>query len=329
MDFPRLQFAVLALTLFVVEIVWVSGRPSAWPLLAVTGACFAWQLWWILPYAPIWPVEAESAVSESPREEVVFLTANVLMDNRDADAFLALVGEYEPDVLVTLESDAWWQDRLDALESEMPFTIKHPLANRYGMHVYSRLPLEDAAVEFLIEDDVPSMHALVRLPSGRGIRAHFLHPAPPSPTENPESTERDAELVVVAKSLEDYDGPVVVTGDLNDVAWSATTRLFRRLSGLVDPRVGRGLFNTYHARLPFVRWPLDHLLHSTHFRVVSIHRLPSFGSDHFPLFTRLCLVGEGGGSNEPRADADEAARARALAREEGVSPEDVPRPGEG
>ena len=185
-------------------------------------------------------MEVKTAHKRDSDRMLSILTANVLTPNRDSDSLMALVAEHQPDVLVTLESDQWWQDQLDKLSDQMPHSIKCPLDNLYGMHVYSRLPLSEATVDYLVEDHVPSMHALLTLRNGVQVRLHVLHPAPPSPTENPESAERDAELVIVARSVAKSDQPIVVTGDLNDVAWSATTRLFRKLRGLLDPRVGRG-----------------------------------------------------------------------------------------
>jgi hypothetical protein len=79
----------------------------------------------------------------------------------------------------------------------------------------------------------------------------------------------------------------VVAGDLNDVAWSHTTRLFQRTSGLLDPRVGRGLYSTFHAAYPFLRWPLDHVFFSREFRLRRLERLPAFGSDHFPILVEV------------------------------------------
>lgn len=331
LDFPRLQFGLLAIALLPVQLIFLdSTAPLTMALIVLTSACLCWQAWWIFPYSSLWPQEMKSAKSFADDSALCILTANVLTSNRDATRLVHLVRNHGPDVLVTLESDQWWEDQLAELEDEMPHTIKCPLDNLYGMHVYSRLPLTDTETVFLVEDDVPSMHARIRLPCGDQIRMHFLHPAPPSPTENPESAERDAELVIVARSVAEEPGPVIVTGDLNDVAWSSTTRLFRKISGLLDPRVGRGMFNTFHAGFPFLRWPLDHLFASEHFKLISIVRLPSIGSDHFPLLTRLAYA-PGGASDQEGLDTDAGDRARAdtIAAEKGVERSDVPEPGRG
>lgn len=330
LDFPRLQLAALALALLGAEAALLDrGRWETWAVMGVTLACLAYQAWWIFPYTRLFPREVAPAPAGGGDDALCVLAVNVLTPNRDADALLRLVRRERPDVLVAVETDRWWQDRLDALEPEYPHALKCPLDNLYGMHVYSRLPLEDARVQFLVEPDVPSMHAVAVLRSGRRVRMHFLHPRPPSPTENPGSSERDAELVAVGKSVAGAELPVVVTGDLNDVAWSATTRLFRKVSGLLDPRVGRGMYNTFHAKYPFLRWPLDHLFHSAHFTLARLERLPAIGSDHFPILVRLVLLpgqpAENGAA--PAADADDRAWAREKERDEGVSEADVHAPG--
>lgn len=330
-DFPRLQIAAVALTILVLQLTLLDlDRPLSWFLVTATALSLGCQLWWILPYTVLWPREVKAARRGDPERTITILTSNVLTPNRNVGALIGLVEKHQPDVLVTLESDQWWEDQLSVLTSRMPYTIQCPLDNLYGMHVFSRLPLAEAECCFLIEDDVPSMHALVELRSGERVRIHFLHPAPPSPTENPESAERDAELVIVGRSVAETDEPVIVTGDLNDVAWSPTTRLFRKVSGLLDPRVGRGLHSTFHADYPLLRWPLDHLFHSEHFTLVSIQRLPSIGSDHFPLLTTLRYAPVRGEDQEPlQGNRDDDQWAKELARDQGASKHDVPEPGQG
>ena len=321
LDFPRLQLAVVALIMLLVELATLDvSQPTSWIVVGVTLACLGYQSWWILPYTRLHPVEVEQSRNSDRSRTISIMVSNVLAPNRDSGALLGLIRANDPDIVVTLETDDWWQHELDVLESDYMHTIKCPLDNLYGMHVYSKLPLTDAATQFLVQHDVPSMHAEAQLRSGARVRIHFVHPAPPSPTENDESAERDAELLLVAKRAAETDTAVIVTGDLNDVAWSATTRLFRKVSGLLDPRVGRGMYNTYHANHWFVRWPLDHLFHSRHFTIACIRRMPAIGSDHFPVFLELVHEEERGAEQEGlEKDASDDAWASDKMRKQGVA----------
>jgi endonuclease/exonuclease/phosphatase (EEP) superfamily protein YafD len=328
LDFPRVQLISLILITLLLE-GWLLdlSQFESQALVAINLACLLYQSWWVFPYTRLHPVEVKSASPGAPLQPLTLLTSNVLTSNRHADCLIDLVKRHKPDILVTLESDHWWQQQLDVLEADYPHSIKCPLSNLYGMHVYSRLPLHNSSIEYLVEPDVPSMHAQILLPCGARVRAHFVHPAPPSPTENDASTERDAELLVVAKSVADSDFPVVVTGDLNDVAWSSTTRLFRKISGLRDPRIGRGMFNTFHAEHWFIRWPLDHIFHSHHFRVVRLQRLHLKGSDHFALLSCLALsTGQDNGQRMLHPDPGDRQRAESKMESKGVEKSDVPIP---
>lgn len=327
-EFPRLQLGFLLLLALALQgLLFTYDKRWDLAVSAVTIIAILYQIWWILPYNSIWRDEVKWADNDPTKPRVSVMAANVLTPNRNAAGLREIILKWSPDVVVTVETDKWWEAELDQLNDFYPHAIRCPLDNLYGMHVYSKFPLEDGEIQYLVEDDVPSIHASLRVHEQLKIRMHFLHPAPPSPTENDESSERDAELIMVAKSLQDEDGPTIVTGDLNDVAWSPTTRLLRKISGLLDPRVGRGMINTFHADYWFLRWPLDHIFHSAHFRLVRIERLPHFGSDHFPVFIELQYAAEHdlqqAGLESDHTDEQEA---REKMNEEEVHENNTPEP---
>src|SRR5690606_11374689 len=101
------------------------------------------------------------------------------------------------------------------------------------------------------------------------------------------------------------DELTIVMGDLNDVAWSKTTRLFQKISGLLDPRKGRMFLSTFHASIPFMRFPLDHVFISKHFKLVELKKLPHIGSDHFPVLVRVSYAAENAeGQRAPKNDRE-------------------------
>jgi len=194
----------------------------------------------IFPYTVLMPREVKATESPSDNDNLSLLAANVLMENRESEAFLAVVRKYDPDLILTVETDEWWEEALRPLEETYPYTLKKPLDNTYGMLVYSRLEMINPEIRFILKDGIPSMHMQVVLPSDDRVFLHFIHPDPPNPSYATETTERDAELLIVGREVEKLDRPTIVAGDFNDVAWSHTTTLFQKTSGLLDPRVGRG-----------------------------------------------------------------------------------------
>lgn len=69
-------------------------------------------------------------------------------------------------------------------------------------------------------------------------------------------------------------------------------RLFRKVSRLLDPRIGRGMFNTFHVSHPFFPMAGGSVFHSKHFTLVRLARLSSCGSDRFPVLVEPALEDE-------------------------------------
>ena len=271
--------------------------------LTVLAAIVAVQGWAAFIYTPFHPVQSLKCDEPTDRRRTLrIFSANVKMSNRKYGKALEIAQEVDPDIAIFLEVDDAWTEALAPLRAEMPHVVARPQDNAYGMLLMSRLPLDNPEIKFLVFDTVPSIKTSVKLGSGENIRLYAVHPEPPVPYE--ETVGRDGELILVAREVKDDPLPAIVAGDLNDVAWSRTTRRFQRLSGLLDPRVGRGFFNTFDARFPGLRWPLDHLFHDPRFRLSRIEVLPYIGSDHFPIFFEL-ILNKDEASNDPVPEPDE------------------------
>ncbi|MDT0690272.1 endonuclease/exonuclease/phosphatase family protein [Salegentibacter sp. F188] len=287
-DFPRLQISVLILAVLIYCLS-IYSFEDTWQIIltVLLVVSFIYQAIKIFPYTIFAKKQVMKSIPNDEKNLISILVSNVLTSNKKYNLLISEIHNLEPDIVLTLETDQIWEKELEIIEKDYPHTVKIPQDNLYGMHLYSKLELVDIKVKYIISEEIPSIHGWVRLRSGKKVKIHCLHPKPPSPSEDANSTNRDAELLLVGKEVKENDETTLVFGDLNDVAWSRTTRLFQNLSGLLDPRIGRGFFNTFHTGYPIFRWPLDHVFHTSDFSLITIKRLKSIGSDHFPIFIRL------------------------------------------
>ncbi|QNF32293.1 endonuclease/exonuclease/phosphatase family protein [Adhaeribacter swui] len=286
LDFPRAQvafFSAITLGLYI----YISPFTLFYEVVfaVMLGIALLNEIIHIYRFTPLSKIEALRSKIKAPANSFSIMVSNVRMSNKKYDKFLKVVRENDPDILLINEPNQRWANAIADLDQVYPYSIKKPQENTYGMMLYSKFKLVTHNIQFIVEDDIPSFYAVIQLPSGKKIDLFTVHPRPPHYDKNTDT--REAELLQVAQLARQTPLATIVAGDLNDVAWSYTTHLFRKISGLLDPRIGRGFFNTYNALIPFFRYSLDHIFYDPAFRLIRIKRLPKFGSDHFPMFLRL------------------------------------------
>jgi len=257
----------------------------SWIVIVALIATMLYQLYKVFPYSSLFP--RTRRLHTGSDGQVSILAGNVLQTNTHYQDFISEVKRFDPDLVLTMETNKDWENSLSEIEKNYSFSVKVPLENFYGMHLYSKKELQNVKVKYQIEEDKPSIFFDFPIEGEQPIFFCCLHPAPPSPTENDTSKERDAELMLTGKEIRKIDRPTVVCGDMNDVVWSRTTRLFKKMTGMIDPRVGRGFFSTYHADFFFLRFPLDHLFHTRDLFVGNMIRSKNFRSDHFAMYYEI------------------------------------------
>jgi endonuclease/exonuclease/phosphatase (EEP) superfamily protein YafD len=294
LNFPRLGFFI-ALAFCLVSALALKKWHSIGNKLfiATVLAAISIQAYIIFPYtffAPNAVPEADRSYRDQPAD-VSIMVANVLMTNRETAEFLEIVHEATPDILVTLEPDKWWMEKLAVLHSDYPYRVAYPASNTYGMALYSKLPLPQHKIYFLNHDSVPSIVATIQLRGGNTFRMMALHPVAPVPSGHPTNIGSvDEESLNLAGNMLAKDNlPTVLAGDFNDVGWSHNLKEFEKRSKMEDTRRGRGMYNTYNANSWIFRWPLDYVYVSHQWKVTEVERLDDFGSDHFPFMVKLVL----------------------------------------
>lgn len=297
-DFPRLQIAILMLIPLVLAAaqIWKSGfqlENSIWLSVLLIG--LAWQASHVIPFSPIWETEVTDTEEVGIQSQIKLMVSNLDFENTNPENVIHELEEEEADILLLVELDEGWDKQLRPLRSKYPYHHEVVRGEGLGMAIWSMLPIMFAETEYLISDRRPSLW--VRIETNRGNLVNFIgvHPTPPGLLDatgdtRRDSRVRDAELITIAKEIASRPNEAwIVAGDFNDVAWSHTTRLFKRTSGLRDPRIGRTFMGTYIANNPLCRCPIDHVFLSEGFTLGSLARKKITGSDHFAIISTISL----------------------------------------
>jgi endonuclease/exonuclease/phosphatase (EEP) superfamily protein YafD len=254
-----------------------------WRTCVVLAAAGAVSVVPVVPYLPLAPRTA--AVAAEPRLKV--LSVNFSYRQFSVRRFLEMVRDIDPDVVVVQELTPYAAEVLAPLDETLPHYFKMPADGRFGIAVWSRLPLE-SAVPFALGRQ-PAIEARVRFRDSAFTVLGVHLNAPTSPRR---AAARNTELRLLAERSAAIEGPLVVAGDFNVTPYSPLFGDWLAASGLTDTRRGRTPSVSWRpADLPILGIPIDHVAVSSEFAILAHRRLPNFGSDHYGVLAELALKG--------------------------------------
>lgn len=262
------------------------GRRYRWAL-----ACLAGTLVAALAVVPGWFAARRAFRQEGHPLRV--LSLNLLRDNEvSAPQALAVVRQHAPAVVFCAEVTTGWLTALRAGLPDYPHRIDRADEGYFGVALFSKLPLRDAAVIPLAFDWAPTIRAVVVTPIGE-VGVLGVHP--PRPGMGNRCEQRDAALAAIPGALAPLPELRVVLGDCNATPWNGAFRELLATAGLVDAG-GETFRPTWTTDWPWwLRVPIDHVLVGAGIGVAAVSAEPLFGSDHAPLFADLRLPGQAPG----------------------------------
>jgi endonuclease/exonuclease/phosphatase (EEP) superfamily protein YafD len=277
----RLQYALASLACILLFTVFHS-----WWLLPLALAVALFNLSYILHYYFAPPRTQEALASTV---DLRLMQANLLWSNGNYAALREAVHEAHPDILVLQELTEEWLDQTQGFVASYPYYKTVPRPAGAGMALFSRYPLEAAAVLTL---DASTHTALLAQLNIEGAAVSLLCLHPPTPVSPDKFLNRNRQFTEAASILRSAKGHGILIGDLNTTMWSPYFKRLARDSGLRDARLGFGLRPSWPLPLPaFLQLPIDHCLVSDGVSVSGISTGRRTGSDHRPLIVDLQLQG--------------------------------------
>ena len=152
-DYPRLQLLLLSVICLVLLVIYFESSALHWGLTTTMSlhVCYLFSL--IFPFTILSRKQVMETRQDLPDQSISLMISNVFEDNTNSKGCLAEVRKADPDVLLLLETNDRWDQETRELEQHYAHHIRVPMENTYGMLMYSKLPLTDSSVEFMVEDD--------------------------------------------------------------------------------------------------------------------------------------------------------------------------------
>jgi endonuclease/exonuclease/phosphatase (EEP) superfamily protein YafD len=213
---------------------------------------------------------------------------NVKTESGDPILVAKTLSEMNPQIVVLEEINSRWLIDLKESLQAYPNSCVRPREDNFGIGLFSKFPLSNAAVVDIGEVKVPSILADVRIGTTT-LRVIATHPLPPAGARY--SQWRNSHLDRIPDYVPNDGSSILLLGDLNVSPWNHHFKQLLTRTGLRDSSKGRGVQPTWPAGNPLLLIPIDHCLHSRDVMILRKKIGPNVGSDHYPVIVDIAIQG--------------------------------------
>ena len=277
---PILLFLISALS----AVIALGHRFRSAPLLILTIFAIGIGAWRVglEPFAELSPPETTLP------SDLIFLTHNVMVKNRDTSLTNAELIKSNADIVALQESDGNMRGMLDGLSSVYPFGTPCPV--NCSIKILSKTPIIQSQYKIRDADGKqigpPLVWAKIQAPDGHVVTVISIH----YPWQIPPGRQALIRQSL-AESLKSLDtGALILAGDMNLTPWTyAMQTQDEQVSPLSRITLSAWSWPSWwkFIDVPFPFLPIDHIYIGPELRSVSLRRLPSTGSDHYPILVTL------------------------------------------
>lgn len=238
-----------------------------------------WTLMVSLNLAAIAPYLTSPTPQASENPTLTLLSQNFYYEGTDVDAFLRLVKEEKPDIVIVHEASDLWKTTKEKFRDGYPFMHITHETGIHGIFIASQVP------GTFKEVPLGQHYGLVFTPNDLSYQVLAVHPTAPLTPDW--AKDRNAQLDEIARLTYTSPVPVIVMGDFNSTPWSPVFKNFLDESGLKDSRLGFGMTPTWHAHNLLFKLPIDHALVSPGIEVQEFKSTEAIDSDHLGILLRV------------------------------------------
>lgn len=249
--------------------------------LAVAGFFAVLNLFYVAPFY------LKTTDGQAPRaKRITCLYMNVLRSNRAYHNALEVIRLTRPDIVAVTEVTPDWETALNDALKEYKFSISKPRTDSFGIGLWSKIPLENASIQYLGSLNLPTVESEMKI-FGKTTTVLVTHPVPPG--NDLKCALRDGQLKAIAEKRKTFRDSLILFGDLNTTSWSDAFQNFRAKMKVNDTRLGFGVQPTWPAGIWFLCVPIDHVLASPDWVTLNRRVLSSINSDHYPILIELAV----------------------------------------